>query len=131
MATDQMMGFVAGLVLGMALAAALAWLLLARRVKHDKARMLKVTQAHQLSAQQVTQARKQIEQLQRECHELKLALRPHHHHHATAPMPVEAPVDPAEAARQYAENLLHPKPDENEEPELFPNTLIMRRPTSP
>lgn len=129
MATDQMMGFVAGLVLGMAATAGLAWLLLSRRIKRDNARMLKGEQARQLAAQQVTQARKQVEQLQRECHELKLALRPHHHHHpAPQPAPVEAPVDPAEATRRYAEGLLHGKTEQEEEPEAFPNTLIMRRP---
>jgi len=130
MATDQMMGFVAGLVLGMAVAAALVWLLLSRRIKLDNARMLKMEQARQLAAQQVTQARKQVEQLQRECHELKLALRPQHHHQPVPqPAPVEAPVDPVEATRRYAESLLKGKTEPEEEPEAFPATLIMRRPT--
>lgn len=131
MAADQMLGFLAGLVIGAAVAAGIAWLLQARRLKREHERMHRFEQAYQLSQQQVTQARKQVEQLQRECHELKLALRPHHTPHHAAPSagaPAEPVVDAAEATRRYAESLLHPKPAKQDEPEAFPDTQVLRRP---
>lgn len=128
MATDQMVGFLAGLVLGMAVTAGLAWLLLARRLRRDTARVHHVEQARLLAAQQVTQARKQVEQLQRECHELKLALRPQHHPAPQTAAPAQAPVDPAEATRRYAEALLSAKTQKKDDPEAFPDTLVLRRP---
>ena len=97
-----------------------AWL--SRRVKRDQQRMRLVEQARQLAAQQVTQARKQVEQLQRECHELRLAVRP-----ASRMAPVPAPpppVDAAEVARRLAEEMQVPA--EKEKPEAFKDTVVLR-----
>ena len=72
-----------------------------------------------LGAQQVTQARKQVEQLQRENHELRLAVRP-----APRPAPPPpAPVDAAEAARRYAESRLQPAVPEA--PKAFKDTVVL------
>jgi hypothetical protein len=122
MDNNQIVQLLGSFVLGALLAAAGAFAWLSGRVKRDKARMLQVEQARQLAAQQVTQARKQVEQLQRECHELRLAVRP-----APRPAPAaQAPVDAAEAARRYVEAKLQ-GPATKDDPEAFPDTLVLRR----
>ena len=97
-----------------------AWL--SSRAKRETQRHLQAEQALQLAGQQLTQARKQIEQLQRENHELRLAIRP-----APRSAPAaEAPQDPAEAARLYAESKLQPQPAK-EKPQAFKDTVVLRR----
>jgi hypothetical protein len=85
-----------------------------------------VEQARQLASQQVTQARKQVEQLQRECHELRLAVKP-----AMRPAPVPPPPPPvisaAEAARAYAESKLKPAAPAPA-PRAFKDTEVLSRP---
>ena len=110
-------------VLGGLLAAGGVYLWLSRQLKHEQQRLHNVEQSRQLAAQQVTQARKQIEQLQRENHELRLAVRPAPR---AAPAPTEAPVDAAEAARRYAEAKMQP-PAPKEERQAFKDTVVLRR----
>jgi hypothetical protein len=125
MTTDPMLGLLAGLVLGALVAAGVAWGLMMRRAKQARSRLHHVEQARQLAAQQLTQARKQIEALQKECHELRLHARPRH-----AEPPAEAPIDPAEAARRYLEEKLQEASTKPQAPEAFPDTqIIMRRST--
>ncbi|CAM3912678.1 hypothetical protein [Roseateles saccharophilus] len=117
--TIQMLG---SLVLGLVLGAGAVFAWLSRRMKQEHQRLLHVEQARQQISQQVTQARKQIEQLQRECHELRLAVRP-----APRPAPAPEPVqDPAEAARLYAESKLNPQAAK-ERPQAFKDTVVLRR----
>ncbi|MFX8168729.1 hypothetical protein ABTL13_20090, partial [Acinetobacter baumannii] len=75
---------VGSLLLGLLLGAGAVFIWLSRRMKQEHERLLHVEHARQQMSQQVTQARKQVEQLQRECHELRLAVRP-------APRPTPAP----------------------------------------
>ena len=92
------------------------------RARREARRLAQAEQALQLSGQHLTQARRQIEQLQRENHELRLAVRP-------APRPAaapEAPVDVAEAARLYAESKLQPQPAKDK-PQAFKDTVVLRR----
>ncbi|MFX7992764.1 hypothetical protein ABTK58_19870, partial [Acinetobacter baumannii] len=64
----------------------------------------------------------QVEQLQRECHELRLAVRP-----APRPTPAPQPIqDPAEAARLYAESKLTPQAA-TERPQAFKDTVVLKR----
>jgi hypothetical protein len=123
MDNDQIMALGGGL-LGAVLATGATFAWLSRRMKQEQRRALLVEQARQQMAQQLTQARKQIEQLQRECHELRLAVRP-------APRQVPAPAlepvqDAAEAARLYAESRLNPQAG-REKPQAFRDTEILRR----
>lgn len=117
--TMQLLG---GFLLGAALAAGATFAWLQRRIKQEQQRHLHGEQARQLAGQQLTQARKQIEQLQRENHELRLAVRPAPR---SAPAP-EAPVDAAEAARRYAESKLQPAAPA-EQPQAFKDTVVLRR----
>ncbi len=117
--TMQLLG---GLLLGAVLSGGAVFVWLQRRLKQEQQRHLHGEQARQLAGQQLTQARKQIEQLQRENHELRLAVRP-------APRPAaapEAPVDAAEAARRYAESKLQPAAPA-EQPQAFKDTVVLRR----
>ncbi|WP_457323564.1 hypothetical protein [Roseateles sp. P5_E11] len=106
---------VGGLVAG---GAVYAWS--AKRIKREHERVMHVEQSRQLGAQQLTQARKQVEQLQRDCHELRLAVRPAPRQ---APAPV-APLDAAEAMRRYAEAKLQP-PAEPEAAKAFKDTVVL------
>lgn len=120
----QMLPLLGGLLLGALLGAGGMYGWLSSQLKRERQRVQNVEQARQLSAQQVTQARKQVEQLQRENHELRLAVRP-----APRPAPApaaEAPVDAAEAARRYAESLLNPQPAK-ETAKAFKDTVVLKR----
>jgi hypothetical protein len=123
MDNDQIMALGGGL-LGAVLATGATFAWLSRRMKQEQRRALLVEQARQQMAQQLTQARKQIEQLQRECHELRLAVRPPPRQ---APAPAPEPVqDAAEAARLYVESRLNPQAS-REKPQAFRDTEILRR----
>jgi hypothetical protein len=123
MDNGQLVPLLGGLVLGAMLAGGACYAWVVRRLKREHERVVHVEQARQLGAQQLTQARKQVEQLQRENHELRLAVRP-------APRPAPAPevpvVDPAEAARLYAESKLQP-PEAAPAPKAFKDTVVMPR----
>ncbi|MFG6429451.1 hypothetical protein [Roseateles sp. LYH14W] len=122
MDNDQLLPLLGGLLVGGPLAAGAVYARMSSRAKREAQRHLQAEQALQLAGQQLTQARKQIEQLQRENHELRLAVRP-----APRPAPPpEAPVDPAEAARLYAESKLQPQPAKPK-PEAFKDTVVLRR----
>lgn len=122
MDNGQLLPLLGGALVGGLLAAGGVYARLTSRAKREAQRHLQAEQALQLAGQQLTQARKQIEQLQRENHELRLAVRP-----APRPAPPpEAPVDPAEAARLYAESKLHPQPAK-EKPKAFKDTVVLRR----
>lgn len=118
----ELLPLIGSALVGIGVGAGGVFVWLSGQVKRERQRVMNVEQARQQSAQQVTQARKQIEQLQRENHELRLAVRP-------APRPAPAPepaVDPAEAARLYAESKLAPAP-EKEAPKAFKDTVILKR----
>lgn len=111
-----------GFVLGGLLAAGGVYAWLSAHAKRDAQRRLQLEQAYNLAGQHVTQARKQIEQLQRENHELRLAVRP-----APRPAPPpEPPVDAAEATRRYAEAKMQP-PAPKEVPKAFKDTVVLKR----
>lgn len=123
MDSDAWMALAGGAVLGTALGAGVMWLALSRRLRAGELRQQQGEQSRQLAAQQLTQARKQIEQLQRDNHELRLAVRP-----APRPAPPPEPaVDAAEAARRHAEALLRP-PAPAEAPKAFKDTVVLHRP---
>ncbi len=124
MDNGQLLPLVGSFLAGAVLAAAAMYAWLSHQLKRGRQRLHHVEQARQLSAQQTTQARKQIEQLQRENHELRLAVRP-------APRPAPAPEpqpvqDPAEAARLYAESKLNPQAAK-ERPQAFKDTVVLKR----
>jgi hypothetical protein len=120
----ELLPLLGGAVVGFGLGAGAAFFWLSGQLKKERQRVNSVEQARQLSGQQVTQARKQIEQLQRENHELRLAVRPTPR---PAPPPQPDPVvDAAEAARLYAESKLNPtavKPENK----AFKDTVILKR----
>jgi hypothetical protein len=98
-----------------------AWL--SRRMRQVQQRLEHVEQTRLQGAQQLTQARKQIEQLQKDCHELRLVVRP-------APRPAPAPVvpeDPAEAVRRHAEALLNPAARPDPSAQAFKDTVVLKR----
>lgn len=118
----QLTSLLGGALAGIAVGAGGVFAWLSAQVKRERQRLAQVDQARQLSAQQVTQARKQIEQLQRENHELRLAVRP-----APRPAPAAEPaVDPAEAARLYVESKLQPAAPK-EAPKAFKDTVVFKR----
>ncbi|KQW44822.1 MULTISPECIES: hypothetical protein [unclassified Roseateles] len=122
MDNNELLPLLGGFLLGGMVTAGSLWGWLSRQLKRERQRVHNVEQARQLSAQQLTQARKQIEQVQRENHELRLAVRP-----TPRPAPaVEAPVDPAEAARLYAESKMQPAPPK-EGPKAFKDTVVLKR----
>lgn len=124
MDNSQFLPLLGGILIGGLLAAAAVYAWLSGRLKLEQQRLQQGDQARQLAGQQLTQARKQIEQLQRENHELRLAVRPTPR---PAPPPmVEPAVDAAEAARRYAESKLKP-PAPAEEPQAFKDTVVLRR----
>ena len=112
-----------GFVLGVVLGGVAVYIWATKKLKREHERVVHVEQSRHQGAQQLTQARKQVEQLQRENHELRLAVRP-------APRSVPAPevpaVNPAEAARLYAESKLQPPPAEPA-PKPFKDTVVMPR----
>lgn len=110
-------------LLGALLAAGGVFAWLSRRLKLAQQRIEHVEQTRHQGAQQLTQARKQIEQLQRDCHELRLAVRP-----APRPAPPpEAAPDPAEAARRHVEALLHPPAPPDPSVQAFKDTVVFKR----
>lgn len=112
-------------LLGGLLAAGAVFGWLWRQLQRERQRVHNVEQARQLAAQQLTQARKQVEQLQRDNHELRLAVRPAPR--ATpAPEAPAAPIDAAEAARLYAEARLQPAPAD-EAAKGFKDTVVLPR----
>lgn len=119
---SQWLPLLGGFLLGGLAAAAVMWGWLSRQLTRERQRVHNVEQARQLSAQQLTQARKQIEQVQRENHELRLSVRPTPRRAPAA----EAPVDAAEAARLYAESKMQPAPAK-ESPKAFKDTVVLRR----
>lgn len=124
MDNSQLLPLLGSFLMGGLLVVIAGYVWLWRRVKRDRKRMQLVEQARQLAAQQVTQARKQVEQLQRENHELRLAVRPAPR---TAPVPAAAAaLDAAEAARRDAEERLQ-APAAREKPEAFKDTVVLRR----
>ena len=127
MGIEHLGQLVLGFVFGVVVALAAAGLWMRARLKRLHLHQERVEQARQQSAQHMAQARKQIEQLQREAHELRMAVM---RHGAKPPTEREAPpepvVDPAEAARRYVESKLHPQAPATE-PEAFPDTLVLRR----
>ncbi len=91
-----------GLVFGSMLTGGGAYGWLTARLKREEQRRQQMEQARQFSAQQLTQARRQVEQLQRDNHELRQAARP-------APSPVAEPAeapDSVQEARLLAEAML-------------------------
>ncbi|MBL8275861.1 MAG: hypothetical protein JNL93_04120 [Pelomonas sp.] len=122
MNNTELLPLLGGALVGIGLGAGATFFWLSGQLKRERQRVQNVEQARQLAAQQVTQARKQVEQLQRENHELRLAVRP-----APRPAPQPEPaVDPAEAARLYAESKLNPQAPK-EEPKGFKDTVILKR----
>ena len=122
MDNNQLLPLLGGFVLGGLVAAGALWGWLSSQLKRERQRVHNVEQARQLSAQQLTQARKQIEQVQRENHELRLVVRP-----APRPAPAaEAAVDPAEATRLYAESKMQAAPAK-ESPKAFKDTVVLKR----
>lgn len=120
MDNGQLLPLIGGLALGAVLAGGAVYAWAAKRLKREHERVTHVEQSRQLGAQQLTQARKQVEQLQRECHELRLAVRPTPR---PAPPP-PAPVDAAEATRRYVEARMQP-PAPAEEPKPFKDTVVL------
>ena len=121
MDNGQLLPLLGGVVAGGVVGAGGLYAWLSGRLKREAQRHLHAEQARQLSAQQLTQARKQIETLQRENHELRLAVRP-----APRPAPPPEPaIDAAEAARRYAESKLNPAPAE--QPKAFKDTVVLPR----
>jgi hypothetical protein len=123
MDSNTWMALAGGTALGALLGAGVVFISFARRLKAGELLQQQGEQARQLAAQQLTQARKQIEQLQRDNHELRLAVRP-----APRPAPPPEPaIDPAEAARRHAEALLRPATPA-EAPKAFKDTVVLQRP---
>lgn len=122
MNNTELLPLLGGALVGIGLGAGATFFWLSGQLKRERQRVHNVEQARQLAAQQVTQARKQVEQLQRENHELRLVVRP-----APRPAPQPEPaVDAAEAARQYAESKLNPPAPEPEQ-KAFKDTVILKR----
>jgi len=125
MTADQVLNLITALLAG-ALVAGLGVFLWARgQIKDLQARIDKLNHARQLAAEQVTQARRQIEQIQRENNVLKLAAKHHPPAAPAEPAAAPAPVDAAEAARLYVESKLRPAEPEPT-PDPFADTLVLR-----
>ena len=120
MDNGQLLQLVGGFAVGGLVAGGAVYAWAAKKLKREHERVTHVEQSRQLGAQQLTQARKQVEQLQRECHELRLAVRP-----APRPAPPPpAPIDAAEATRRYVEAKLQPAAPE-EAPKPFKDTVVL------
>jgi TolA-binding protein len=124
MGTQQWLTLTGAFLLGALVAIGLAFAWVSRLMKAAEARVTRLDQARQLAAQQITQARKQVEQLQRECQELRTAA-----HMGTQRMRASAsapvPLDPAEETRRYVEAKLLAQPPKPSA-EAFPDTLVLR-----
>ncbi len=128
MANEQWVQLLGAFLLGVLAALGICFAWYSRRLAGMAVRVHRANEARQLAAQQVTQARKQVEQLQRDCGELRLAIR-----HggvrpaavASAPAPFDAAPDAAEATRRYVEAKMR-GPAPKDEPEAFPDTLVLR-----
>ncbi|NCT81958.1 MAG: hypothetical protein GXC94_02350 [Comamonadaceae bacterium] len=119
---SQIMQMAGAFLMGGLLAAGAMHAWLSRRLKQGQQRVLHLEQSRQQLMEQVTQARRQVEMLQRECQGLRLAIRP-----APRQAPVPEPVqDAAEAARLYAESLLNPQAAKDR-PQAFKDTVVLRR----
>lgn len=124
MVDSQVMQMGGAFLLGAVLAAGALYAWLSRRSRLERQRVLHLEQSRHQVLEQLTQARRQIEMLQRECQGLRLAIRPAAR---PAPAPVAEPVqDAAEAARLYAESLLNPQAAK-ERPQAFKDTVVLRR----
>lgn len=124
MVGSQVMQMGGAFLLGAVLAAGALYAWLSRRSRLERQRVLHLEQSRHQVLEQLTQARRQIEMLQRECQGLRLAIRPAAR---PAPAPVAEPVqDAAEAARLYAESLLNPQAAK-ERPQAFKDTVVLRR----
>lgn len=124
MVGSQVMQMGGAFLLGAVLAAGALYAWLSRRTRLERQRVLHLEQSRHQVLEQLTQARRQIEMLQRECQGLRLAIRPAAR---PAPAPVAEPVqDAAEAARLYAESLLNPQAAK-ERPQAFKDTVVLRR----
>ena len=122
MQNGQLLLLLGSFLLGGVLAAGAMFGWLSRQLKRERQRVHNVEQARQLAAQQVTQARKQIEQLQREGHELRMAVRP-----APRATPVaEAPAQSAQAAHSDIESKQQ-QTETNESAKGFKDTVILHR----
>ena len=120
MDNGQLLPWLGGFALGAVLAAGGVYAWVSKQLKRERERVAHVEQSRQLGAQQLTQARKQVEQLQRECHELRMAVRP-----APRPAPPPpAPIDAAEATRRYVEARMQPAAPA-EEPKPFKDTVVL------
>lgn len=120
MEAGQWMPLVGGIAAGTVMGLGLTWAWLSQRVRTEQQRLQASEQTRLQLQQQLTQARKQIEQLQRDMHELRLAVRP-----APRPAPPPpSPMDRAEATRRYAESLLN-GPAPAEKPPAFRDTVVM------
>jgi TolA-binding protein len=124
---QQWLTLVGAFLVGALVAVGIAFVWVSRVLKAGEARVARLDQARQLAAQQITQARKQVEQLQRENQELRTAA-----HMGTqrlqAITSAPVPLDPAEETRRYVEAKLLAQPPKAQ-PEAFPDTLVLR-PTS-
>jgi hypothetical protein len=124
MDNGQLLQLVGGVAVGGLVAGGAVYAWAAKRIKREHERVMHVEQSRQLGAQQLTQARKQVEQLQRECHELRMTVRPAAR---PAPAPVaEAPMDAAEATRRYVEAKMQ-APAAPEAPKSFKDTVVLPR----
>jgi hypothetical protein len=120
MDNGQLLPLLGGVVAGGGLGAGGIYAWFFGRMKRDARQRQQAEQARQMAAQQLTQARKQVEQLQRDNHQLRLVVRP-----APRPNPpAEAPVDDAQARRRYAESLLQPTAPVDK-PSAFQDTEVM------
>ena len=130
MGMDQWPAMLVGFIAGAVLAGLAGWLLQSLRSKRERAHLERVEQARKQAAQQLSQARRQVEQLQRDCHELRAASRT-----GARPAPAAAPEpapDSAAAARAYVEAQLRDAADESEKkPTGFADTMILRTPGAP
>lgn len=125
MAVEQALYLLGAFVLGVLLAAGVCSGWHGRQMARIKAHVSRSDEARLLAAQQVTQARRQVEQLQRECNELRDAIR--HGAVRTQALQVNPTAAPsaAEATRLYAEAKLR-GPAPKEDPDAFPDTLVLR-----
>lgn len=124
MVGSQVMQMGGAFLMGAMLAAGALYAWLSRRTKLERQRVLHLEQSRHQVLEQLTQARRQVEMLQRECQGLRLAIRPAAR---PAPAPAAEPVqDAAEAARLYAESLLNPQAAK-ERPQAFKDTVVLRR----
>lgn len=114
----------AALLLGVGLAWGVATWWFGRRLRAGEARLDKVDKARQFAAQQASQARRQIEGLQKELAELRLNAR-----NLGARVPAVAASSAAPAADDFLPHA-NPAPDPEPPPDGFADTQLLqpRRP---